>query len=107
MASTRTPEDLTALTERVIEMAKKAGATVADACAAAGNELTIRVRDAEVESVKEAGSRSIGLRVIEEGRVGLAYTSDITDEGLERLVKDALELTSLAEADEAAALELA
>ena len=89
--------------QRVVEDAKRAGADVAEVLARDGRELSVKVRLGERELVEEAGNSALGLRVIKEGRGAITYTSDVTDDGLSRLVADALELASLSEPDEDAA----
>ncbi len=84
----------------IVERARKRGADVAEAVARAGWELSTRVRLGEVELVEEAGHRSVSLRVIKSHRVASSATSDLSPEGLERLVSDAVELADLSEADE-------
>ena len=40
----------------------------------------------EVETLKEAGSRGAGLRVLIGRRMGASYTSDLTPEGIRQMV---------------------
>ncbi len=96
---TEQSKTLTELAERVVARAGAAGADVAEAVARSGWELSARVRLGEPELVEEAGSRAISLKVIRDQRVALTATSDLTAEGLERLVTDALELSELSEPD--------
>ena len=42
----------------------------------------MRVYDGAVESMTEAGSKGVGVRVFREGRSGYAYGSDLSEEGL-------------------------
>jgi PmbA protein len=92
-------KSLTELAERVVERARRAGADVAEAVARSGWELSARVRLGEPELVEEAGSRGISLKVIRDQRVALTATSDLSEDGLERLISDALELSELSEPD--------
>lgn len=91
--------DLVELAGRVVEQALAGGASVAEASASSGWELSTRVRLGEAELVEEAGTRSISLRVIRDGRVAMTATSDLTPRGIDRCVSDALELAQLSEAD--------
>lgn len=92
-------EELQALGQQVVERARSAGAEVAEAIVQQGNHLSTKVRKGEAELVEEAGSRSLGLRVMHEQRVAMVYTSDLSQSGLRRLVDDAIELVRLAEKD--------
>jgi PmbA protein len=64
-----------------------------------GAELSARVRKGEPELVEEAGTRSAGLRVIQDKRVATTSTSDLTDMGIDRFVADAVELVGLSQQD--------
>jgi len=54
----------------------------------------------DTELVEEAGSRSLGVRVMLGQQVAVTYTSDTSAEGVNRLVEDAVDLARLAQADE-------
>ena len=53
-------------------------------------ELTIEVRNQEVEAIKFAHERGLGLRVIVDGRMGFAYTSDLSADALNQVTDQAL-----------------
>ncbi|HEU4480393.1 MAG TPA: TldD/PmbA family protein [Actinomycetota bacterium] len=69
-----------------------------------GREFTVRAYDGDVESLSSAEPRGAGLRVITEGRAGFAYSTDLTEAGLDRLVDDARTNARHATPDEAVAL---
>jgi PmbA protein len=94
-----TDESLLALASELVERARKGGADVAEVIARAGSELSVRVRLGETELVEEAGHRSVGMRVMKGQRVALTSTSDLTPEGLDRFISDALELADLSQED--------
>lgn len=98
MATDKT-EALVALGEQVVEQARAAGADVAEAVVRQGSHLSTKVRMKEAELVEEAGSRSLGLRVMLGQQVAVTYTSDLSEGGRARMVEDAVELARLAEAD--------
>jgi PmbA protein len=87
------------LATSLVDRAMKAGADVAEAKANSGWELTVRVRLGEPELVQEAGHRGVALRVMKGGRVALTSTSDLTANGLTRVITDAMELVELSEMD--------
>ena len=89
--------------QKIVDAAVKRGADVAEVLASDSQELSVKVRLGERELVEEAGSSALGLRVIKDGRGATTYTSDVTDAGLERVVRDALELAALSEPDPEAA----
>lgn len=92
-------ETATSLVERL----RKLGADHAEVTASSGWDLSARVRLGKVEQVEEAGHRHVSLRAIRDARVAMTSTSDLSPEGLERCVSDALDLLSLSEPDPDAA----
>src|SRR5262249_27265544 len=87
------------LGDRVVAMARKGGATVAECMLRSGAELSARVRLGEPELVEEAGHRSAGLRVMKGKQVASTSTSDLSESGIKRFVSDALELVELSQED--------
>src|SRR6185369_11965190 len=53
----------------------------------------------ELEALKEAGSRGVGLRILIGKRTGSAYTSDFTPDGIDRMVRSAIELAEVTTED--------
>jgi PmbA protein len=82
---------LLSLVEQAVALAQRQGATGAECTAAEGNEFSVSVRKGEVEQLKEAGSRGMGIRVLQGLRAGSAYTSDLSPAGIERMVASALD----------------
>ncbi|HEU4417076.1 MAG TPA: TldD/PmbA family protein [Candidatus Angelobacter sp.] len=91
--------ELRDLATSVVERAMKSGATAAEAVVREGNEFSTVVRMGEVETLKESGSRAIGLRVFIGQRSASTYSSDFTDDGIQRLVKGAMELARVTSED--------
>jgi len=83
----------------VVRLALRNGATDAECTIAEGAEFSASVRMRELEQLKEAGSRAVGLRVLVGKKAGSSYTSDLTRAGLEQLVKSAVELAALTSDD--------
>lgn len=52
---------------------------------------SIKVFKGEVESVTTAEPRGLGVRAVDAGRVGYAYTSDLSDTGIDRVLLSAME----------------
>jgi PmbA protein len=96
--------DLETLAADVVSQAMKAGATDAEAVAREGDEFSVNVRMGEVETLKESGSRALGLRVFLGKRSASASTSDLTAEGIGQLVEGALALAGVTEEDSFAGL---
>ena len=96
--------DLESLVSDVIAQAMKAGASDAEAVVREGDEFSVNVRMGEVETLKESGSRGLGLRVFLGKRSGSASTSDLTADGIRQLVEGALALAKVTEEDPFAGL---
>jgi PmbA protein len=92
--------DLESLTADVVNLAMKAGASDAEAVAREGDEFSVNVRMGEVETLKESGSRALGLRVFLGRRSASVSTSDLTAEGIQMLVDGALALAKVTEEDD-------
>jgi PmbA protein len=58
----------------------------------------------QLETLKEAGSRGAGLRILLGQKVGSSYTSDLTRAGIEYMVKSALEIAQISTEDPFAGL---
>lgn len=88
-----------ALASEVVERARRGGADVAEAIARSGSDLSTKVRLDTPELVEEATHKGLGMRVIKDKRVALTSTSDLTPRGLDRFVKDALDLVDISQED--------
>ena len=91
--------DLESLAADVVARAMKGGASDAEAVVREGDEFSVTVRMGNVETLKESGSRGLGLRVFLGKRTGTASTSDLTPDGIRQLVDGALALAKLTEED--------
>ena len=91
--------DIEALAAVVVAEAMKGGASDAEAVAREGDEFSVSVRMGQVETLKESGSRALGLRVFLGNRCASASTSDLTADGIRELVKGALALVKVTEED--------
>ncbi|HZB87752.1 MAG TPA: TldD/PmbA family protein [Terracidiphilus sp.] len=102
--SAMTAVDLESLAADVVALARKAGASDAEAVAAEGDEFSVSVRLGEVETLKESGSRALGLRVFLGRRSASTSTSDLTADGIRQLVDGAMALARVTEEDSFAGL---
>jgi PmbA protein len=91
--------DLETLAADVVRLAVKAGATDAEVVVREGDEFSVNVRMGEVETLKESGSRGLGLRVFDGKRAASSSTSDLTADGIRQLVEGAMALVKVTEED--------
>src|SRR6201984_214360 len=99
---TRNPKletDLKELAQDLVRRAMAGGATAAEAVAREGEKFSTAVRLGQVETLKESGSRAIGERVFFGKGASSTYSSDFSREGLDRMVKSALELAKITSED--------
>ena len=96
--------NLLQLATDIVKQATAAGATGAECTIAQGEEFSAGVRMRELETLKEAGSRAAGLRILIGKCTGSSYTSDLTPEGIRRLVRSAIELADITTEDAFAGL---
>ncbi len=96
--------DLREIASSVVKRAMQGGATAAEAVVAEGDEFSTVVRLGEVETLKESGSKAIGVRVFFGQRAASTYSSDFSRDGIEQLVSSALALGKVTSEDPAAGL---
>ena len=92
------------LAEHLLRRARALGADAADALVAEGTDFSVTVRKGEVETLKDAGSKALGLRVFVGRRTASSYTSDFSPRALETLVGDTVDMARVTGEDAAAGL---
>ena len=92
------------LAQELLSRARARGADAADALVAQGTDFHATVRKGEVETLTDAGSKALGLRVFVGRRTASSYTSDFSKAALERLVGDVVEMARATGEDPAAGL---
>jgi PmbA protein len=80
------------------------GATAAEAVAREASEFSTVVRLGQVETLKESGASSMGLRVFFGQRAASTYTSDLSPAGIQQMLSAALELARITSEDPHAGL---
>jgi PmbA protein len=88
----------------VLARARARGADAADALVAQGHDFSVTVRRGQVETLKEAGSKALGLRVFVGRRTASTYTSDFSPASLDTLVGEAVAIARATGEDPAAGL---
>src|SRR5580693_7139475 len=91
--------DLREIAQDIVRRAMNGGATVAECVIREGDEFSTVVRLGQVETLKESGSKAIGIRVFNGKRAASTYSSDFSSSGLDRMVKSALELSKITSED--------
>lgn len=96
--------DLMSVAADAVEMAKKAGATAADAMAISAVDQSVSLRHGIIEELEQSESQDVGLRVFVGQSSGLISGSVLSRDGLRRMVERAIAMAKLAPPDEHAGL---
>src|SRR5512145_2238422 len=92
------------LATSVLEKSRAQGADAADVLVAWGEEFSVSVRNGDVETIEEAGSKALGIRVFVGRRTATGYTSDFSPAALHALVGETVAMARATGEDEAAGL---
>src|SRR5215831_8237759 len=101
---TQSTTDLKQIASDVVTRAMQGGASTAECVIREGDEFSTVVRLGQVETLKESGSKSIGVRVFFGKRAASTYSSDFSPAGIERMLNSALELAKITSEDPYAGL---
>lgn len=97
--NTKFETDLKELAQDVVRRAMKGGASAAECVIREGDEFSTLVRLGQVETLKQSGSKAIGIRVFNGQRAASTYSSDFSREGLDRMIQSAIELSKITSED--------
>lgn len=97
--SSQPDQQLQEAAEEAVRQALRYGADEADAVLVSEDEFQVNTRNGEVEVIKQAGSKALGLRVICSRRSAIASTSDLSLPTVENLAEEALALARQTSAD--------
>jgi PmbA protein len=88
--------------ERLVEAARRAGASQCDATVGLGSSLQAKARDGEIEDISRSRSRAAGIRVIVDGRLGFATAAEAprSNEAIDELARTAVALAEVSTASE-------
>ncbi|MFO7566516.1 MAG: TldD/PmbA family protein [Enhygromyxa sp.] len=82
-----------------LEHLRARGVEHAEISVGQGEQIEVGVRQGEVELVKEAKSRGLGVRVVHHERVATSSTTDLGREAIERFLDRVIEMAELSEPD--------
>jgi PmbA protein len=95
---------LKTVAEKVIQRALRNGATAADVLIREDDNFSAAVRMGEIETLKQAISTTMLLRVFTGKRTATSNTSDLSPSVVEQLVDETIEMAKLTSEDESAGL---
>ena len=90
MAKTNTDQDMLAIAQSCIAMAKSAGANDAGARAYRVRDVSLDYRDGKVEKISESTTRGIVIQLYADGRFSTGSTSDLRPEALKTFISDSI-----------------
>lgn len=85
------------LAENIVKKALKLGADEAEVYLENQREFEMELRNKDVETVKQATSKGIGLTVFKDKRLGFSYTSDFSDQSIHEFTKKTVQLSDVAD----------
>jgi len=97
-------QHLGALSQQLLDLCQKEGATQAEVSCSQSCGLNVNVRMGEVETVEATRDRGIGVTVYFGQRTGSASTADISEDSLRATVQQACAIARFTEDDPAAGL---
>lgn len=84
----------------VVRKAQKLGADHSEVYLQYGEEFKVNVRKGEIDTLTQAGSKGLGLRVLVGKKMGFAHTSDFSPKGIDDFVRNTINLAKEASYDE-------
>lgn len=87
-------QDLAEVANRLLAAARRHGATEADAVVVQSTQLEVGVRHGEIEKVKQAREKHLGLRVFVGKHSALSSSADFASSSLEELAERTVQLAS-------------
>jgi PmbA protein len=96
--------DYADLAQSLVADARRAGADAADVLVSSGTSFSVTVRRGEIETLKESGSKALGVRVFVGRRTAQSCTSDFSRATLGELVSEVVAMARATGADPAAGL---
>jgi PmbA protein len=86
--------------EQLVKKCLEKGADAAEVYIESGRELSIEVRNGEVETIEEAASHGAGFRIFKAGKMAFSSCNDFADEALESAIISAVEFSESLTPDE-------
>src|SRR4029079_11630658 len=99
LENTTSATDLKELASDLVRRAMEGGGSAAECVVREVDEFSTLVRLGQVETLKESGSRAVGVRVFFGRRSASTHSSDFSRAGLERMLSSALELAKITSED--------
>ena len=96
--------DYKILAEKLVKKCLNSGADEAEVFIENARNLSIEVRNGEVETVEESSSHGVGFRVFKEGKMAFSHCNDFEDSSLDNTIARAVGFAAITTPDEHNAL---
>jgi PmbA protein len=91
--------DLKKLSGELVKKCLDKGADQAEVYVESGRDMSIRVRNGEIETIQEASSFGAGFRVFLEGKMAFSSSNDLQESSLEKAVDQAVSFAKITTPD--------
>lgn len=88
------------LAEKLVSKALKAGADAAEIYISAGRNLSVNILNGEIETIEEADSTGVGIRVIAGASLGFSYSNSLDMKAMDQTIAMAVKFAKLTTPDE-------
>ncbi len=88
------------LTKTLVQKCVKKGADAAEVFLQSGRNLSLRVRNGEIETVQESALRGVGFRLFVKGRMAFSSCNNLSENTLDEAIASAVEYAKHTTADE-------
>ena len=88
------------LAEQLVKKCLEKGADGAEVLIQTGQNLSIEVRNEEIETLEEASSKGVGFRVFAEGKTAFSSCNDFSEEALDNAISSAISFAATLTPDE-------
>jgi len=84
----------------LVNKSLKAGCDQSEVYLEEGRQFKLEIKDGQVETLKQAGSKGLGLRIFKNKKLAFGYTSDFNMESVEKLLSDLVVIAEYSDSDE-------
>ncbi len=92
--------DYKELADRLVGRGRRMGASEVEVYIQNSRNLSVRVRNGDIETVQEADAGGVGFRVIVDGAMGFSHCNDFNDRSLSQTLERAISFARLTTPEE-------
>lgn len=100
----KTTQEFLSRIEKLVHFAQKNGATESQIYLLNSDDFSVEIRNNEIQELNKSISANLAIKILVDDKVATASTSDLRDETIETLIKNAIQRARYSEADEFARL---